>query len=128
MSSLSARWPSLIARTQIVDVALDKAFLDIEANNTDLQQVLMATQYHDSFANGSKSSSASRSPAPFHNAGIPTCMLVQNGRKPPALQGRVIIIDAIRECLVKYAVLHSMEWGATEMQANLVHIDDQPGI
>ncbi|UDF36251.1 UNVERIFIED_ORG: type I restriction-modification system subunit M [Shinella sp. XGS7] len=42
-----ARWPSLIARTENIGEALDKAFADIEANNTELQHVLTATQYGD---------------------------------------------------------------------------------
>ncbi|WP_213959573.1 class I SAM-dependent DNA methyltransferase [Variovorax sp. dw_954] len=44
---LDARWPSLIARTENIGEALDKAFADIEANNTELQHVLTATQYGD---------------------------------------------------------------------------------
>lgn len=43
----NARWPSLIARTENIGEALDKAFADIEANNTELQYVLTATQYGD---------------------------------------------------------------------------------
>ena len=43
----NARWPSLIARTENIGEALDKAFADIEANNTELQHVLTATQYGD---------------------------------------------------------------------------------
>lgn len=42
-----ARWPSLIARTENIGEALDKAFADIEAHNTELQHVLTATQYGD---------------------------------------------------------------------------------
>lgn len=42
-----ARWPSLIARTENIGEALDKAFADIEAHNTELQYVLTATQYGD---------------------------------------------------------------------------------
>jgi len=42
-----ARWPSLIARTENIGEALDKAFATIEANNTELQHVLTATQYGD---------------------------------------------------------------------------------
>ncbi|WP_219214761.1 type I restriction-modification system subunit M [Variovorax boronicumulans] len=42
-----ARWPPLIARTENIGEALDKAFADIEANNTELQHVLTATQYGD---------------------------------------------------------------------------------
>jgi type I restriction enzyme M protein len=42
-----ARWPNLIARTENIGEALDKAFADIEANNTELQHVLTATQYGD---------------------------------------------------------------------------------
>ena len=41
----NARWPNLIARTENIGEALDKAFADIEANNTELQHVLTATQY-----------------------------------------------------------------------------------
>lgn len=36
----NARWPNLIARTENIGEALDKAFADIEANNTELQHVL----------------------------------------------------------------------------------------
>jgi type I restriction enzyme M protein len=43
----SARWPDLIARTENIGEALDKAFATIEANNTELQHVLTATQYGD---------------------------------------------------------------------------------
>jgi len=43
----SARWPNLIARTENIGEALDKAFAAIEANNTELQHVLTATQYGD---------------------------------------------------------------------------------
>ena len=43
----SARWPSLVARTENIGEALDKAFATIEANNTELQHVLTATQYGD---------------------------------------------------------------------------------
>ncbi|ADX43935.1 Site-specific DNA-methyltransferase (adenine-specific) [Paracidovorax avenae ATCC 19860] len=42
-----ARWSHLIARTENIGEALDKAFADIEANNTELQHVLTATQYGD---------------------------------------------------------------------------------
>ena len=35
----------------------------------------------------------------FYNTGIPACVLVLNKRKPAALQGRVIIIDASRDYL-----------------------------
>jgi type I restriction enzyme M protein len=42
-----ARWPNLIARTENIGEALDKAFAAIEANNTELQHVLTATQYGD---------------------------------------------------------------------------------
>jgi type I restriction enzyme M protein len=42
-----ARWPGLIARTENIGEALDKAFAAIEANNTELQHVLTATQYGD---------------------------------------------------------------------------------
>lgn len=42
-----ARWPNLIARTENIGEALDKAFADIEASNTELQHVLTATQYGD---------------------------------------------------------------------------------
>lgn len=42
-----ARWPALIARTENIGEALDKAFAAIEANNTELQHVLTATQYGD---------------------------------------------------------------------------------
>lgn len=42
-----ARWPSLIARTEAIGEALDKAFATIEANNPELQHVLTATQYGD---------------------------------------------------------------------------------
>ncbi len=44
---LSARWPNLIARTENIGEALDQAFATIEANNTELQYVLTATQYGD---------------------------------------------------------------------------------
>ena len=44
---LSARWFDLIARTENIGEALDKAFATIEANNTELQHVLTATQYGD---------------------------------------------------------------------------------
>jgi type I restriction enzyme M protein len=44
---LSARWFELIARTENIGEALDKAFATIEANNTELQHVLTATQYGD---------------------------------------------------------------------------------
>lgn len=43
----TARWPSLIARTENIGEALDKAFSDIEQYNTELQYVLTATQYGD---------------------------------------------------------------------------------
>jgi type I restriction enzyme M protein len=43
----SARWPSLIAQTENIGEALDKAFATIEAHNTELQYVLTATQYGD---------------------------------------------------------------------------------
>ena len=43
----SARWPTLIARTQNIGEALDKAFATIEAHNPELQHVLTATQYGD---------------------------------------------------------------------------------
>ena len=43
----SARWPSLVARTENIGEALDKAFATIEANNPELQHVLTATQYGD---------------------------------------------------------------------------------
>jgi type I restriction enzyme M protein len=42
-----ARWPELIARTENIGEALDKAFATIEANNPELQHVLTATQYGD---------------------------------------------------------------------------------
>ena len=41
------RWSSLIARTENIGEALDKAFASIEAHNTELQHVLTATQYGD---------------------------------------------------------------------------------
>lgn len=44
---ISARWPNLIARTENIGEALDKAFANIEANNPELQHVLTATQYGD---------------------------------------------------------------------------------
>lgn len=44
---LSARWPDLIARTENIGEALDKAFATIEASNPELQHVLTATQYGD---------------------------------------------------------------------------------
>jgi type I restriction enzyme M protein len=44
---ISARWHNLIARTENIGEALDKAFATIEANNTELQHVLTATQYGD---------------------------------------------------------------------------------
>jgi type I restriction enzyme M protein len=44
---LDARWPGLIARTENIGEALDKAFATIEAHNTELQYVLTATQYGD---------------------------------------------------------------------------------
>lgn len=43
----TARWPELIARTENIGEALDKAFATIEANNPELQHVLTATQYGD---------------------------------------------------------------------------------
>lgn len=43
----TARWPELIARTENIGEALDKAFAAIEANNPELQHVLTATQYGD---------------------------------------------------------------------------------
>lgn len=43
----AARWPKLIARTENIGEALDKAFATIEANNPELQHVLTATQYGD---------------------------------------------------------------------------------
>ncbi len=43
----TARWPDLIARTESIGEALDKAFATIEANNPELQHVLTATQYGD---------------------------------------------------------------------------------
>jgi len=43
----AARWPQLIARTENIGEALDKAFATIEANNPELQHVLTATQYGD---------------------------------------------------------------------------------
>lgn len=44
---ISARWQELIARTENIGEALDKAFATIEANNPELQHVLTATQYGD---------------------------------------------------------------------------------
>jgi type I restriction enzyme M protein len=44
---ISARWHELIARTENIGEALDKAFATIEANNPELQHVLTATQYGD---------------------------------------------------------------------------------
>jgi len=44
---ISARWFDLIARTENIGEALDKAFATIEANNPELQHVLTATQYGD---------------------------------------------------------------------------------
>lgn len=44
---ISSRWPDLIARTENIGEALDKAFATIEANNPELQHVLTATQYGD---------------------------------------------------------------------------------
>lgn len=44
---ISARWHGLIARTENIGEALDKAFATIEANNAELQHVLTATQYGD---------------------------------------------------------------------------------
>jgi type I restriction enzyme M protein len=44
---ISARWHELIARTENIGEALDKAFAIIEANNPELQYVLTATQYGD---------------------------------------------------------------------------------
>lgn len=43
----SARWPNLIARSENIGEALDQAFHAIEANNSELQHVLTATQYGD---------------------------------------------------------------------------------
>ncbi|MDD2728801.1 type I restriction-modification system subunit M N-terminal domain-containing protein [Malikia sp.] len=45
----TARWGHLVARTENIGEALDKAFHDIEANvkGADLQHVLTATQYGD---------------------------------------------------------------------------------
>lgn len=43
----NTQWPSLIARTENIGEALDKAFASIEAHNTELQHVLTATQYGD---------------------------------------------------------------------------------
>lgn len=45
--ALDARWPQLVARTENIGEALDKAFASIEDNNTELQYVLTATQYGD---------------------------------------------------------------------------------
>lgn len=42
-----AQWPNVIARTENIGEALDKAFATIEANNPELQHVLTATQYGD---------------------------------------------------------------------------------
>jgi len=44
---ISARWQELIARTENIGEALDKAFATVEANNPELQHVLTATQYGD---------------------------------------------------------------------------------
>jgi type I restriction enzyme M protein len=44
---VSARWPDLVARTENIGEALDKAFATIEASNSELQHVLTATQYGD---------------------------------------------------------------------------------
>lgn len=44
---VDARWPTLIARTENIGEALDKAFATIEAHNTELQHVLTATLYGD---------------------------------------------------------------------------------
>lgn len=44
---ISARWSDLITRTENIGEALDKAFATIEANNSELQFVLTATQYGD---------------------------------------------------------------------------------
>jgi type I restriction enzyme M protein len=44
---ISSRWHELIARTENIGEALDKAFATIEANNPELQYVLTATQYGD---------------------------------------------------------------------------------
>jgi type I restriction enzyme M protein len=44
---ISARWHELIARTENIGEALDKAFATIEASNPELQHVLTATQYGD---------------------------------------------------------------------------------
>lgn len=38
-------------------------------------------------------------PALFYNTGIPACVLILNKRKPEALKGKVIIIDASRDYL-----------------------------
>lgn len=43
----SARWFELISHTENIGEALDKAFATIEANNSELQHVLTATQYGD---------------------------------------------------------------------------------
>lgn len=43
----AARWPQLVARTENIGEALDKAFASIESSNTELQYVLTATQYGD---------------------------------------------------------------------------------
>lgn len=43
----NARWPHIIARTENLGEALDQAFAQIEAYNTELQYVLTATQYGD---------------------------------------------------------------------------------
>lgn len=42
-----ARWPNIIARTENIGEALDKAFATIEASNAELQHVLTATQFGD---------------------------------------------------------------------------------
>ena len=43
----ASRWPHLIARTENIGEALDKAFGSIESTNPELQYVLTATQYGD---------------------------------------------------------------------------------
>ena len=44
---ISARWFDLISHAENIGEALDKAFATIEANNTELEHVLTATQYGD---------------------------------------------------------------------------------
>lgn len=44
---ISARWFDLISHTENIGEALDKAFATIEANNSELEHVLTATQYGD---------------------------------------------------------------------------------